>query len=90
MLVALEYKAEGNLFSKKKLDLPVELVPRHLANLDEGSVHALKLHGEKADVFLDALVQVVLIHEQLAQLGEQAAHGTRGDLHEQLSLAPIS
>ncbi|XP_048562442.1 uncharacterized protein LOC125543213 [Triticum urartu] len=53
----------ANQVSRTELVLFVELVPRHLTNLDEGNVHALKLLQEVLDIFLDVLVQLVLPHK---------------------------
>ena len=56
----------------------VELLSWHLADFAEGGVHGLELPVEELDALLRALVQVVLILQQLGELGEQGARKLHG------------
>jgi hypothetical protein len=55
--------------ARPDLDLLVELVQWHCRHLAEDGVHALELSGEGLDFQPDTLLELVLLLEQLQQLG---------------------
>ena len=63
------------------LDQLANLLRRQLADAAEGSLNALELFCEELDVLLCSLLQVVLILEQLAELGKQSAQCSGRELH---------
>jgi len=65
-----------------KLDLVVRwLINRRLRDLEQSSLHALKLCFEEHDLTPHALLQFVLIREQFPKLGYEGTYHTRDDPH---------
>ena len=69
--------------ARPDLDLLIELVPWYCRHPAEGGVHALELPGEGLDFHPDALLELVLVLEQLQQLGGEQAQRTRDQVHTQ-------